>query len=156
MAGGGDWHGVSVDHAETLLENGPLGLGRRNFLFSVVTNAVVLEVFVNNENGSKIYFSYNYLPQVVNVFALESLRFDVDVGVDFSAGDHGQVSINIKGEGTETADVDTLASPEVVVKVGDQGSPDNQHLSFGFNRLLNGDRAFGGVLVLSRILILIV
>lgn len=146
MAGGGDWHGVSVDHAETLLENGPLGLGRSNFLFSVVTNAVVLEVFVNNENGS----------QVVNVFALKSLRFNVDVGVDFSAGDHGQVSINVKGEGTETADVDTLASPEVVVKVGDQGSPDNQHLGFGFNWLLNGDRAFGGVLVLSRILILIV
>lgn len=146
MAGGGDWHGVSVDHAETLLENGPLGLGRSNFLFSVVTDAVVLEVFVNNENGS----------QVVNVFALKSLRFNVDVGVDFSAGDHGQVSINVKGEGTETADVDTLASPEVVVKVGDQGSPDNQHLGFGFNWLLNGDRAFGGVLVLSRILILIV
>jgi len=65
---------------------------------------------------------------VVDVFALESLRFDVDVGVDFSAGDDGQVSVNVKGEGPETADVDTLASSEVVVKVSDKGSPDNQHL----------------------------
>lgn len=62
------------------------------------------------------------------MFALESLRFDIDVGVYFSAGDHGQVSVNVKGEGTETADVDTLASLEVVVKVSDKGSPYNQHL----------------------------
>lgn len=68
------------------------------------------------------------LPEVVDMFALESLRFDIDVGVDFSAGDHGQVSVNVKGEGTETADVDTLASLEVVVKVSDKGSPYNQHL----------------------------
>lgn len=59
LTGGGDWHGVGVDHAETLLKNGPLRLGRGDFLFSVVTNAMVLKVFVNNENGSKIYFSYN-------------------------------------------------------------------------------------------------
>lgn len=62
------------------------------------------------------------------MFALESLRFNVDVGVDFTAGDHGQVSVNVKGEGTETADVDTLASAEVLVKVKYKGFPDNQHL----------------------------
>lgn len=61
LAGGSDRHGVGVDHAEALLEDGPLRLGRGDFLFSVVTNAVVLEVFVNYEHGSKIYFSYNSL-----------------------------------------------------------------------------------------------
>lgn len=68
------------------------------------------------------------LPEVMDMLALESLRFNVDGGVDFTAGDHGQVSFNVKGEGTETLDVDTLASPEVVVKVSHKGSPNNQHL----------------------------
>jgi len=90
------------------------------------------------------------------MLALRSLRYDVDAGVDFSSGNNWQVSVNVEGEGSETADVHTVASPEVVVKVGDQGFPDNKHLSFGFNWLLDVDSAFSGVLVLSRVLISII
>jgi len=40
------------------------------------------------------------------VLALGTLGADVDVGVDLAAGDLGQLSLNVVGEGTEAADVD--------------------------------------------------
>jgi len=54
LAGGGNGNGVGVDHAEALLVNGSLGLGRRYPFFAVVSYDVVLEFFVNDENGSKL------------------------------------------------------------------------------------------------------
>jgi len=89
----------------------------------------------------------------MNVLTLSSLWFNVDAGVDFSARNNGQVSIYVECEGSETADVHTLTSSEVVIKVGDEGSPDNQHLGFSFNWLLDVNCAFCGVQVLSRVLI---
>jgi len=102
------------------------------------------------------YYSYNYLLKVVDVLALQSLSGNVDAGVDFSFGNHWQVSRNVVSEGSETADVHTMAGPEVVVKVGDQGFPDNKHLGFGFNWLLDVSGAFSGVQVLSGVLISII
>jgi len=61
------------------------------------------------------YYSYNYLLKVVDVLALQSLRGNVDAGVNFSSGNNWQVSGNVESEGSETADVHTMASPEVVV-----------------------------------------
>jgi hypothetical protein len=39
LAGGGDGHRVGVDHAEALLEDRPLGLGRRDLLLAVIPDS---------------------------------------------------------------------------------------------------------------------
>ena len=68
------------------------------------------------------------LPQLVNVLALSTLLSQVRVGCDLATGDARKVCLNIKGEGTELLHVYTLALTQVVVQVGNQGSPDDLQL----------------------------
>ena len=53
------------------------------------------------------------------MLALSPLRGNVRVGVDLAAVNHWQVGLDVEGEGSELADVDTLAIAQVFVKVGD-------------------------------------
>lgn len=49
LACGGNWHWVSVNHAETLLEDGALRLGGGDLLLPVVADGECLQVLVNDE-----------------------------------------------------------------------------------------------------------
>lgn len=49
LAGGGDRYGVGVDHAETLLEDGALGLSGGDLLLIVVPDGQSLQRLVNHE-----------------------------------------------------------------------------------------------------------
>ena len=63
--------------------------------------------------------------------------FGVHIVVDVYAaavGDFGELGLNIVDEGTKFADVDTAAFLELVVQVGDEGAPDNEHLGHRINR----------------------
>ncbi len=60
--------------------------------------------------------------------ALGPLRLQVDGGADHAGGNLGQLCLDVESEGSELADVDTLASPQVVVEIGDETSPDDKHL----------------------------
>jgi hypothetical protein len=53
-AGRSNGHGVAVDHAEALLEDGVLTLGRQDLLLVVVPLEVGQEVGISNETGSKV------------------------------------------------------------------------------------------------------
>jgi len=58
LAGGCDGHGVGVDHAETLLVDGLLGLGRGHLLLTMVPDAEALEVLIDDKAGPSLGFSY--------------------------------------------------------------------------------------------------
>ena len=68
------------------------------------------------------------LPQLVDVLAIVALLCHVGVGGDLAASDARKVRHNIKSEGTELLHVHTLALTQVVVQVGNQGSPDDLQL----------------------------
>jgi hypothetical protein len=66
---------------------------------------------------------------VVNVLAISSLGGHIGVNVDLAAhGNLGELSLDIKGEGTEFADVNGSSGTELVIHVLDEGSPDNEAL----------------------------
>lgn len=62
------------------------------------------------------------------MLAFGTLVYNINIGVDFAAGDLGEFGFNVKGESAEVADVDGLSLAEVVVEVGDKGFPDDKHL----------------------------
>ena len=64
----------------------------------------------------------------MDVFAFLSFCVHVGVGSDLALRDLRQLSNDIEAECTELLDVDTLASTQRVVQVGDQGPPDDLHL----------------------------
>jgi len=64
----------------------------------------------------------------MNVLALGLLSAEVRVRVDDALRDLGQLGVNVEREGAELADVDALALAQVVVQVGYQSSPHNEHL----------------------------
>ena len=53
------------------------------------------------------------------MLAFSPLRGNVCVRVNFAAVNHWQVSLDVEGERSELANVDTLASAQLVVEVGD-------------------------------------
>jgi len=54
---------------------------------------------------------------------------EVSSRINSLVGDVGKVSLNIKGEGSELSNVNTLTCTEVVVKIGNKGSPNDHHLN---------------------------
>ena len=62
------------------------------------------------------------------MLSLGSLSKDIDFGVNFAARDLGQLRLDVEGEGSEVAEVDGPAGAEVMVEVGHEGSPDDEHL----------------------------
>ena len=63
------------------------------------------------------------------------LAFDAKRGEVFSGsavedifGDLGQLCVNIESEGTELLDVDRVALAELLVDIGHETSPDDEHL----------------------------
>ena len=67
---------------------------------------------------------------MVDVLALHTLGSNVSAGINHTLGDVGQVSLNVESEGAELADVHALTSAEVVVEVGHEGAPDDEHLQW--------------------------
>jgi hypothetical protein len=143
MASSCDWHGVSVDHAEALLVDAALRLGISDLFFAMVADSESLESGIHNEARFK----------VVNMFALRSLGLVINIGVDSAVVNLGQFSVDIESEGAELADIDGVATTECLVKVGDETTPDDQHLRFGFKRLLVSACTLSGIVVLSRVLV---
>jgi len=74
---------------------------------------------------------------MMDVSTLGSNGLKVNGGADLTARDLGEFRLNIKGEGTKLADVDTLTLAEVVVKIGDKSSPNNEHLQGSFVEVTN-------------------
>lgn len=142
LAGGCDGHGVGVDHTETLLVDGLLGLGGGHLLLTMVPNAEALEVLIDDKAGLGM----------MDVSTLGSNGLKVNGGADLTARDLGEFRLNIKGEGTKLADVDTLTLAEIVVKIGDKSSPNNEHLGLRLYWLLVGVGPLGGSVVLSGVL----
>lgn len=62
------------------------------------------------------------------MLALSSLGLVINICADSSAADLWQFSVDVKGESTELADVDGVTTAESLVKVGDETTPDDQHL----------------------------
>ena len=59
MAGSCDGDRIGVNHAEALLVNGVLGLGRGDLLLTVVSDAKTLKLLVDEEAGpEKLSVSY--------------------------------------------------------------------------------------------------
>ena len=63
------------------------------------------------------------------MFALLSISRHIRVCTDAALRNLGQLGLNVEHEGSELLDVDALALAKLVVKIRDQGSPDNLHLS---------------------------
>ena len=53
----------------------------------------------------------------------------IGVGGDLATRDVWQVGLDVESEGTKLLHVYALASAEVVIEVGDEGPPDDLHLS---------------------------
>ena len=87
----------------------------------------------------------------MNVLAFSSLGKQVDVCVGRLVRKLGQLRRDVKREGAEVANVHALALTQVVVQVGDQGSPDDQHLCLGLQRLLRLLSSNRGEVVLPRV-----
>ena len=69
------------------------------------------------------------LLQVVNVLAFSAKTLQVDFWVDsFGDVDLGKLCLYFESKSTELPDVDTATSSQVVVQIGDEASPYNQHL----------------------------
>jgi hypothetical protein len=129
LAGSGNGHGVSVDHAEALLVNGALGLGVHNLLFAVVTDGEGLEVLVNNEaRSAQISLKNKNLLEVMNMLSLHPLSINIVFEADLALADLGQLSINIESKGTKLTDVNGVTRAKGVVEVSNETSPDDQHL----------------------------
>ena len=64
----------------------------------------------------------------MGVLAGGTLRVHIGVSRDLASGNLWQLSLDVEGEGTKLLDIDTLASTELVVQVGDEGPPDDLHL----------------------------
>ena len=63
------------------------------------------------------------------MLALGSLGVHIVVDVDAAAiRDFGELGLDVVNEGTEFADVDAATFLELVVQVGDEGTPHNEHL----------------------------
>lgn len=74
----------------------------------------------------------------MHVLALGSLGVDIVVDVDAAAiRDFGELGLDVVYEGTELADVDAATFLELLVQVGDEGAPDNEHLKADNNSLSN-------------------
>lgn len=69
------------------------------------------------------------------MLALGLLGAEVRVWVDDALRDLGQLGVNVEREGAELADVDALALAQVVVEVGYQSSPHDEHLYDRFGGL---------------------
>ena len=65
---------------------------------------------------------------MVNVLSLRSLRINIVGKADRAGGDLGQLGIDVESKSAELADVHRVAAAEGVVQVGNEASPDNQHL----------------------------
>jgi hypothetical protein len=68
------------------------------------------------------------LLKVVNVLALSSLGLVVNVGAHSAVAHLGQLSVNVEGKGAELAYIDRVALAEVLVEVGYETAPNDQHL----------------------------
>jgi len=68
LASGCDGHGVSVDHAEALLEDGALRLGRGDLLLVVVSNRQRLQSLVDNEAGPETDYRYKMVESIISYF----------------------------------------------------------------------------------------
>lgn len=73
------------------------------------------------------------------MLALSSLGLVINICADSSAADLWQFSVDVKGESTELADVDGVTTAESLVKVGDETTPDDQHLYTRVTQHLNQD-----------------
>lgn len=109
LAGMGNWYGVCIDHAETLLVDGSLRLGGIDLLLAVVSEDKLLEILVDDKARFK----------VVDVGTLCSDSSDVYISTDSAGGDLGQLCVDVKSEGTELADVHALSLSQVGIQVGD-------------------------------------
>lgn len=70
-----------------------------------------------------------YLLKVMNVFPLSALREHVVVYVDAAAvADFGQFGFNVKHKGSKFTNVDRATLIELLGQVGDEGTPDDEHL----------------------------
>ena len=76
------------------------------------------------------------------VLALGSLGMDIVVDVDAAAiRDFGELGLNVVNKGTKLADVDAATFLELVVQVGDESTPHNEHLKTDNNSLSNPIKA---------------
>lgn len=85
------------------------------------------------------------------MLALSPLSEQVDVSTGGLVRQLGQLGVDVVGESAEVLDVHALALAQVVVQVGDERSPDDQHLGLGLERLLRWVRAAGRVVVLAGV-----
>jgi len=70
--------------------------GRRNLFFTVISNKVVLEAWINNK----------YWLQMMNILSLHSLSENVRFRAGLSSGDFRELSLDIVGEATKFLDID--------------------------------------------------
>jgi hypothetical protein len=78
----------------------------------------------------------------MHVPALGSLGVDIVVDVDAAAiRDFGELGLDVVNEGAEFADVDAATFLELVVQVGDEGTPHNEHLKTDNNSFSNPIKA---------------
>ena len=75
--------------------------------------------------------AYWDIPAPVDILADSSVHSKVTCWWNLSCGNSWQVSGDVKGEASKLADVHTLSLAEIVVKIGNHGSPDDQHLQWG-------------------------
>jgi len=90
------------------------------------------------------------------VLSLHSLGVNIVSKVNPAIADLGKLSVDIESKGSEFADVDRVAAAEGVVQVGNETSPNDQHLTAETNKLHWGkltwdlaSRGFWLALVLS-------
>ena len=69
------------------------------------------------------------LPDLVHVLASRSLSLDAARWGNVTAVNVWQISGDVEGEGTELLHADGLASAELSVQVGHEGSPNDLHLN---------------------------
>lgn len=112
-----------------------------HLLLSWVMVQMILQLWVHNK--PRLDF--------VNMLPFLSLILDMIQWVDCSRCDSRQVSNDVKCEGSESFDVDVLASLELLLEIFSQRSPHDHHLSFGLERLHAKSSSCCGIIVRPRV-----
>ena len=98
------------------------------------------------------------LLQVVDVSAFSPSLVEVLHAGPLSkdgVSDLGQLSVNIESKSSESLDVDTPSGAQLLIQVGYEAPPNDEHLSFGLERLLVSDSPLSGSVVFARIVVTI-
>lgn len=62
------------------------------------------------------------------MLAFSSLAWEINMSLESTASKLGELSSDVKSEATKLLNANTFSCTEVVVKVLDKSSPDNEHL----------------------------